>query len=35
MFNEMMAESIAKATFLIYINFLLEDVGKKPSSEDE
>ena len=51
MFSELLAESVAKATFWIliifavgitarflirdYINFLLEDVGKKPSSEDE
>ena len=51
MFNEMMGESVAKATFWIliifsvgvtirflirdYVNFILEDVEKKKSDEEE
>ena len=51
MFNELLAESVAKATFWViiifalgitvrflirdYVNFILEDVEKKSSSEGE
>lgn len=50
MFNEMLAESVAKAVFWLliifgvgitarflirdYVNFILEDVDKKPPSEE-
>jgi len=51
MFNELLAESVAKATFWVliifavgitvrflirdYVNFILEDVEKKSSSEED